>query len=154
MTDATTPTPEVARAEIDQLLADPKWTSAYLSGGAPEVTRMNDLSAIVAAGDKAAPGSFQEQAAQSNAAADSQRIDDYMKSVPLDLTPEVHKDVAEMLAGKAITPELRSRVEAKRAQLMNDQEWVGRYMRGDQQARREMFLTSAILSANVIGQPA
>jgi hypothetical protein len=67
----------------------------------------------------------------------------------IDVGSEIGKDIVNALAN-GISVEVRRQVEAKRAAMMRDKDFVRKFNDGDQECRRQMTTINALMSAKII----
>ena len=91
-------------------------------------------------------------ASATTAANDAKLLSDFLAAPPSGWpakeTP-AGKDLAEILQGKPITPELHRAVKAKLDSLIRDQEWGKRLDARDETAVKEFYLATTLVNATV-----
>ena len=148
--DAPAPpsTPAEAATRLDQLKADPKWTSALLSGALGQTKEFHDLHHLVAKGDSvdmAMAGVLQPGVLQTS---------DHMELMggaqalrALGIQDGIIKDV--LTDSHAVTKAEYEATKQWKADHMSNPEWVKLYMGGDNEARRKMALANIILTGGI-----
>lgn len=141
-------TPAEAATRLDQLRADPKWTSALLSGGPVQTREFHDLHQLVSKGDDvdlAMAGVTQPGIIQSGEHMQMMGAAAMLRE--FGVRDEITKDV---LAGThTVTKAEHEATKQWKADHMSNPEWVKLYMGGDNEARRKMTLANIILTGGI-----
>ena len=140
-------TPAEAATRLDQLRADPKWTTALLEGGPVQKREWHELHEIISSGDNidaAMAGVMQPGIIQ-----DSEHLENISFAAhlrELGIRPEV---IREALTGPTETKPWRDEVARFKADKMSDAAWVRRLMSGDVEARRQLTLCNLVLTGEI-----
>jgi hypothetical protein len=138
-------TPEAAQARLTELSSSPEFRSKI---DAQDPTAFSHFQAL----SKTIAGGIAEVASATTAANDAKLVSDFLAAPPAgfpDLQTPAGKDLAEILQGKSITPELRTAVKAKLDSMIADREWGKRLEAKDQTALREFQIATVLLTAEV-----
>ena len=140
-------TPAEATTRLDQLKADPKWTTALLSGGPTQTKEFHDLHKLVAQGDNidaAMSGVLPDGIIQDGATVEMASMAGHLRE--LGVRDEV---VREYLTGHSTTQKWFDEVKKIKADRMSDTVWVKRLMSGDVEARRQLTLANIVLTGGI-----
>jgi hypothetical protein len=147
-TPAAPATPAEAATRLDQLKADPNWTSALLSGAPGQTREFHDLHRLVAKGDSvdmAMAGVLQPGGLQTS---------DHMELIggaaalrALGIQDGIIKDV--LSDSHTVTKAEFEATKQWKADQMSNPDWVKLYMGGDNEARRKMTLANIILTGGI-----
>jgi hypothetical protein len=138
-------TPTEAATRLDTLRADPKWTTALLSGGPAQTREFHELHALVAKGDNvdmAMAGVMQPGIIQ-----DSGHVEMMGTAAMLREMGFNPKQVRETLEGKPATQADIDIATTWKAQNMNSKEFRTRLFAGEPDAKRLLRAANIILSS-------
>jgi len=150
MTDAVEPTtPAAATARLNELSTDGAWADRVLAQDPVAFGDFQKLTATIVAGNPTT-----ETLAGALSDFNGRKLVDQFLAGPLpsgfpDLSTPAGADLAEVLRGKPISPELHAAVKAKLDSMITDREWGKRFDAKDQTAMREFQLATTLLSADV-----
>lgn len=141
-------TPEAATARLTELSADKSWADKVLAQDPSAVADFQHLTRLAAG--KPTVETLAHNLSDFNGA---KMVDEFL-SGPLpagfpDLSTPAGADLAEVLRGKPITPELHGAVQAKLDSMIADAGWRARFDAKDQVALREFQLATTLLSGTV-----
>jgi hypothetical protein len=150
-TPAAPPTPPSTPAEattrLDQLKADPKWTTALLSGGPAQTKEFHDLHELVAKGDgvdQAISGTMPTRIIQDSTQFEMASMAAHLKE--LGIRAEL---VREYLTGHTTTKGWYDEVARHKADRMRDPAFVKALFSGSVEARRTLTLCNIVLSGEI-----
>lgn len=148
MTDVQPSTPEAAQGRLNELSADPVWAGKVLALEPVATGEFQSLTKIVAGGVTV------ETLSGALSDFNGTKMVDQFLAGPLpagfpDLSTPAGADLAEILRGKSITPELHRAVKAKLDSMIADSGWRARFDAKDQAALREFQLATTLLTADV-----
>jgi hypothetical protein len=126
-----------ARAQIEALKANPEWVKRHLGGDhatREELARLHELT------HTPAPGSI--ISGMPTAAAQNAEMADHLSTL-FDISPGIMEEIRQ---GKPASLDEHRLAVGRKAARMSDPAWVNRYMTGDAEARREMWLLNSILT--------
>ncbi|WLA53194.1 hypothetical protein [Bradyrhizobium diazoefficiens] len=138
-------TPAEAATRLDQLKADPKWTSSFLSGSPTQLQEFRDLHGIIAKGDHvdmAMSGLMPEQ--PSSGHREMAGTAAMLRELGID-----DRIIKETLIGHMVTKPEYEATERWKKDAMSNPEFVKLYTGGDNEARRKMTLANIILTGGI-----
>jgi hypothetical protein len=147
-TPASPSTPAEAATRLDQLRADPKWTSALLGGGPEQGREFHSLHALIASGDQidsAMAGVLQPGIIQSSDHMEMMGGAQALRS--LGIRDEIIKDV--LTDNHTVTQAEFDATKRWKSDQMSNPDFVKLYLSGDNEARRKVTLANIILSGGI-----
>ncbi|MCS3895807.1 hypothetical protein M2171_004940 [Bradyrhizobium japonicum USDA 38] len=144
-TPALPSTPAEAATRLDQLKADPKWASSFVSGSPSHLQEFRDLHEIVAKGDHvdmAMSGLMPEMPSSSHR--EMAGTASMLRELGID-----DRIIKETLTGHMVTKPEYEATERWKKDAMSNPDFVKRYIGGDNEARRKMTLANIILTGGI-----
>jgi hypothetical protein len=139
-----------ASVRLGALSADKEWAGKLLAGDVAANREFQELSALVATGDKvdAAIAGIRPDI-QDGVIPDSSTV--LMTNVAADLRANGISDdsIRQVLTGQKVSKQERTLVETWKGQRMRDPAWTKLYLAGDPQAVRDMTLANIVISSEV-----
>jgi hypothetical protein len=147
-------TPTEARARLVDLTADKQWSEDFTAGRVEARREFATLTEMAAQADDRLENALAGKA-------DAQLLEVTNAENPLtsrdigtainDLREAGLRDetIREIFDGVKMPAEIRRRCEQLKAKKLGDAEWTKRLLAGDHEAKRELTLISAVLSAEV-----
>jgi len=147
-------TPSEARRRLTELTADKQWSEDFTAGKVEARREFEGLTKMAAQADdrlenvlagKAEPGLMEVTNAENPLTTRD------LAGAIADLREAGLRDqtIKEIFEGTKMPAEIRRRCEQLKAKKMGDAEWTRKLLAGDHEAKRELTLISAVLSADI-----